>query len=226
MSSKRYRKNQETIEKGRVYTLDEALDTLKKLSQAKFDESVEAHFKLGIDPKKTEQQVRGMADLPFGTGKSIKIAVFSGDLAEVEKARALGVSQAGGEELINQIKAKGEIDFDIAVATPDIMAKMAQIAKVLGPRGLMPNPKNETVTKDVKKTVEALKKGKINFKNDKGGNIHALFGKLSFETASLKENYNALEESLKKAKPATVKGSFIQSISISSTMGAGIKIQK
>jgi len=206
----------------KAYSLDEAFKLVKENAKAKFDESLEVHIRLGIDPKKGEQQVRGTVVLPHGTGKSKKIAVFT----EKEKeAKDAGADIVGGEELIKKIKTKGVIDFDVAVATPDMMPKLAQIAKILGPKGLMPSPKNETVTTDIKKTVKELKGGKITFKNDETCNLHQLIGKISWDENKLKENLEALLAALNKVKPATAKGIFIKQVVLSSSMGPGVKVE-
>jgi len=224
MRSKRYKTNKQLIDKTKVYSIDEAIEILQKAQKAKFDESVELHCKLNIDPEKSEQQTRAGVELPHGTGKNVKVVVFAEDPALVQSAKDNGAEIVGGEQLIEKIRTKGKIDFDVAVATPDMMPKMAKIAKILGPRGLMPNPKNETITKNIAQAVAALKKGKVNFKSDKSGNIHAVIGKISFTPETLKENYEVFKKALEKAKPGTVKGKFIRSITLSSTMGGGIKI--
>jgi len=222
--SKRYRENIKQLEKDKIYSIDEAVELLKNAQKAKFDESIEVHFHLSINPEKTEQQVRAGVELPNGTGKNVRVAVFSENPAKLAEAKKAGAEVTGGESLIEKIKTSGTLDADVAVATPDMMPKLAKIAKVLGPRGLMPNPKNDTVTDDVEKAVNMLKKGKVNFKSDKGGNVHVAIGKISFDTALIRENYETLKKSLDKAKPSGVKGKFIKSITLSSTMGAGFKI--
>jgi len=224
MRSKRFKANVASVEKGKSYNLDQAIELLKGFQKAKFDETVEVHFRLNINPEKTEQQVRGNADLPHGTGKVIKIAVFTDDDKSALAAKKAGAQIVGGENLITEIQTKGSIDFDVAVATPDMMPKMAKIAKILGPKGLMPNPKNDTVTPNVEKVVSELLKGKISFKSDKLGIVHTTLGKISFENTALKENYETLLKTLEKTKPAGVKGKFIKSIVLSSTMGPGIRL--
>lgn len=221
--SKRYREIKKRIDSKKKYGIDEAVKLLVKNATAKFDESVEVHVRTGIDPKMSDQLIRGNVVLPHGTGKEKKIAVF----AEGEKAmeaKQAGADIVGGQDLIDKIKQSKEANFDISAATPDIMKKMAVIAKVLGPKGLMPSPKTDTVTMDIKKTVEQLKKGKINFKNDDTGNIHQLVGKISFGEEKLKENISYYVQAVKEAKPSGVKGEYIKDIVIASTMGAGIKI--
>ncbi|OGY49020.1 MAG: 50S ribosomal protein L1 [Candidatus Buchananbacteria bacterium RIFCSPHIGHO2_02_FULL_45_11b] len=222
--SKRYQEMTKKVEKNKVYPLAEAIKLAKETSTTKFDGSLEVHVRLGIDLKKTEQQVRGTIVLPFGTGKTKKIAAFVGPDKEKD-AKEAGADLAGGQELIDQIKATGKVDFEIAVATPDLMPKMAAIAKILGPKGLMPSPKNETITTNLKKTIGELKGGKVNFKSDDTGNIHQIIGKTSFKEKDLENNYQAFLEAVKKVKPATAKGSYIQGVTIASSMGPGIKVQ-
>jgi large subunit ribosomal protein L1 len=205
------------------YTVEEAIEMSKKFSQTKFDASIEAHFKLGIDPRKGDQQVRAAVSLPHGTGKTIKIAAFVS--SENEKAvKEAGADYAGGEDLIAEIKKTEKTDFQVAVAEPAMMKNLAQIAKILGTRGLMPSPKNDTVSSTPAKMVAELKKGKISYKNDDTGNVHAIIGKVSFESAKLAENFKALVESIKKSKPSSSKGAYIKNISLSSSMGPGVKV--
>jgi len=202
--------------------ITEAIAEIKKNAKAKFDESVEAHFRLDIDPKKSDQQVRGVAVLPNGTGKSVKIVVFT--TTQKKEAEAAGAEFVGGDELIDKIKSSGKIDADVAVATPEMMSKLATIAKVLGPKGLMPNPKNQTVTPKVTEVIKALKKGRADFKNDSSGNIHQAIGKVSFDEAKLEENFKALLETVRKAKPEGARGKFIKNVSICSTMGKSVQV--
>lgn len=222
---KKYRGVAEKIEKNKVYSLSEAVSLIKENKTAKFDESVEAHIKTNVDPKKGDQQIRGTVNLPHGTGKIKRITVITSvSLAEAKEA---GADKVGGEELIELIKTGKLIpfsDFDILVATPEMMPKLAQVAKILGPKGLMPNPKSETVTPKVKETILALKKGKAAFKNDDSGNVHQLVGKISFETEKIIENIRAFVEEVEKAKPSGLKGKLVANISICSTMGPGLKI--
>lgn len=223
---KKYRAVAEKTNRDKVYTLEEAVKFLKDNKVAKFDESVEVHIKTNVDPKKGDQQVRGTVDLPHGTGKSKKIAVITSTHAK--DAKEAGADIVAGEELIDEIKS-GKIfsakkGFDILVATPEMMPKLAPVAKILGPKGLMPNPKTETVTTKIKETVEALKKGKAAFKNDNSANVHQAVGKLSFDEAKLIENIKAFISGVEKAKPAGLKGKMIANISVTSTMGVGLKI--
>lgn len=221
--SKNYLKQAKNIEEKKLYNIEDAIELVKNTSKTKFDGSVEVHIRLGINTKQSEQQIRSTTTLPYGTGKTIKVAVFAqGD--KQKEAKEAGADIVGGNELIEEIQKSGKCDFSVAVATPDIMKDLARIAKVLGPRGLMPSPKNETVTIDVKKAVEELKKGKITLKNDDTGNLHQIIGKTSFKKEHLVENFNALIEAVKKNRPAKVRGNFIKNVSISSTMGPGIKV--
>jgi len=221
------KKNKQPIidyDKTKSYSIEEAIDLVKKLSKIKFDASVEAHFRLGIDNKKGEQQIRTTVALPYGTGKTIKIAAFVAPEHEKETKEA-GADYVGGDELIAEIKKTEKTDFQVAIAEPSIMKKLAQIAKILGTRGLMPSPKNDTVTNNPAKTVRELKKGKVSFKNDDTGNVHVAIGKVSFDKQQLAENFQALLQAIKKVKPASSKGLYIKNVSINSTMGQGIKIQ-
>ena len=190
-------------------------------AKAKFDESVEVHVRLGIDPKNGEQQVRATVKLPHGSGKTKTIAVFTENEKEAKQS---GADIVGGEDLIKKIKTKGTVDFDLALATPEMMPKLAQIAKILGPKGLMPSPKNETLTSNISQTVKELKGGKIAFRNDETSNIHQMIGKISWDDKQLIENYQALIEAIQKAKPAGVKGIYLKSVSICSTMGKAVKV--
>lgn len=221
---KKYQQIKKKLDPSKIYTLDEAIDFIKKNPAAKFDESIEIHITLGIDPSKTEQQVRGSVNLPAGDLKKKKIAAFVAP-AKVAEAKEAGADIVGGVDLIEKINETGKCDFDIAIAEPAIMKDLAKIAKILGPKGLMPNPKSETVTTDIKKTIGELSKGKINFKSDSQGIIHQALAKISWPIENIKKNILAFLESVKRTRPQTVKGSFIKSITISSTMGPGIKIQ-
>ena len=221
--SKRYSELKKLIDPKKAYSVAEAVDLVKKTSTTKFDGSVEIHLNLGIDPKKGEQQVRITLVMPNSTGKTKKIAAFVPADKEKEAPDA-GADIVGGEELIAQIATTGKIDFDVAVATPDMMPKMAKVAKVLGPKGLMPNPKTETVSANVKKMIEELKRGKISIKNDATGNIHQTIGKTSLDNEKLAENAKAIIEAIRKAKPASSKGVFIKNAVLTSTMGPAIKV--
>jgi len=211
------------LDKNKSYSVEEAIEMTKKLSKAKFDASVEIHIKLGIDSKKGDQQIRSTVALPHGTGKTIKVAAFVSPEKEKE-AKTAGADYVGGEDLIAEIKKTEKTDFQIAVAEPAMMRVLAPIAKILGTRGLMPSPKNDTVTPNPAKAIEALKKGKVSFKNDDTGNVHVAIGKVSFDSKKLIENYESLAEAIQKAKPASSKGTYIKNISVSSSMGPGLKI--
>jgi large subunit ribosomal protein L1 len=205
------------------YTPREALELLKSLEGAKFDESVEAHIHLNVDPRRADQMVRGTLMLPNGTGKTRRVAVF----AEGEKAREAeeaGADVVGSEDLASRIRNDGFMDFDVAVATPDQMRSVGQLGPVLGPRGLMPNPKSGTVTQDVARAVEEIKRGKIEYRVDRYGIIHGVIGKKSFDLDSLVENYFALREELQRARPAPVKGRYFKTVSLSTTMGPSVKV--
>lgn len=221
--SKRFRKLETKVDKTKVYDIDDAFKTLKNLASAKFDESVEIHIKLGIDAKKPDQAIRGMVSLPRGTGKTKKVAVFA-ESAKAEEAKKAGADVIGGDDLIAKIKQSGKIDFDIAVATPDMMKKLAPIAKVLGPKGLMPSPKTETVTMDVGKVVGELKKGKTEFRSDDSGNVHISIGKISFDSVKLRENFTEFLTVVKNSRPVAVKGEFIKGVFVSTTMGPALKV--
>lgn len=223
--SKRMKDLKTKVEKNKVYSVDEAIKLVKETSGVKFDASVEVHANLGIDPKKGEQQVRSTVVMPHGTGKTKIVAAFVSPEREKE-AKEAGADLIYGEEEIKKIKDTEKIEFEVAVTTPDMMPKLAMIAKVLGPKGLMPNPKTETVGPNVKKMVEELKKGKVTFKNDDTANIHQIIGKVSFDEAKLKENFIAFLEALKKSKPATQKGTYIKTLVICSTMGPAIKVSQ
>lgn len=221
--SKRFKDLEKMIDPKKTYTIEEAVDLAKKTAQVKFDATIEAHFNLNIDPKKSDQQVRHSVVLPHGSGKNIKIAVLAPAGDQQKKAKSAGADMIGEADLLEEIK-KGKIDFDILVATPDIMKLLGPVAKVLGPRGLMPNPKDGTVTNNIAEAVKNLKKGQINYKNDDSGNLHVIVGKASFDSAKLVENFQTLLDSITKAKPSGAKGTYIKNISINSTMGPGIKL--
>lgn len=222
--SKRLKDLKTKVEKTKVYTIDEAIALVKETSTVKFDSTVEIHANLGINPKKTDQLVRGTITLPHGTGKTKKVAAFVGPNDE-KAAKEAQADFVYGEEEIQGLKNGAAIEFDVAVATPEMMPKLAIVARVLGPRGLMPNPKIGTVDKDVTKMISELKKGKISFKNDDTSNIHQSVGKVSFEATKLKENIEAFLDALKKAKPVAAKGTYIKTLFLTSTMGPSIKIE-
>lgn len=221
--SKRLKEAKAKIEADKVYSAPEALKLVKETSQVKFDASVEVHAKLGIDPKKGDQIVRNSVVLPHGTGKTVKVAAFVPE-AKAKEAKAAGADIAGGEELINEIKKTSKTDFDIAVTIPEMMPKLAAIAKILGQKGLMPNPKTGTIGPDIAKMVGELKKGKISYKNDANSNIHLSIGKVSFADEQLLENFKVFLDSLKKSKPQSIKGTYIKSLFLTSSMGPSIKI--
>ncbi|MDA3839796.1 MAG: 50S ribosomal protein L1 [Patescibacteria group bacterium] len=211
------------LDKMKLHSIDEAVKLTKELSKTKFDSSVEMHIRLGIDTRKGDQQIRGAVSLPHGTGKTVRVAAFV-SAEKIDACRKAGADLVGNEELIDEIKRTEKTDFQVAVAEPAMMKNLAKIAKILGTRGLMPSPKNETVTLTPEKAVEELKKGKVSYKNDDTGNIHVSIGKISFDDAKLIENFNTLLEAIKKAKPSSSKGIYIKNVSMSSTMGPGIKV--
>lgn len=221
--SKRHIENLKKVEKNKLYSLEEAIKLVKETSNSKFDSTLEVAMNLNLDVKKADQQLRGAVVLPNGTGKSKKILV----LAKADKAKeavSAGAEYVGDTDMIDKIAKENWFDFDVIIATPDMMPALGKIGKVLGPKGLMPNPKTGTVTTDVKKAVEETKKGKVEYRTDTFGNVHAIFGKASFDDAKLAENLRSFIEVILKAKPQTVKGNYVKNISISSTMGPGIKI--
>ncbi|MDW2994884.1 MAG: 50S ribosomal protein L1 [Alphaproteobacteria bacterium] len=209
------------LDTDKVYTLSDAIDALREYASKKFDETLEIAIRLGIDVTKADQNIRGMLSLPNGTGKTVRVAVFTANAQD--EAKKAGADVVGGEELIDAVAA-GNINFDRVIATPDMMPKMSKIARVLGPKGLMPNPKLGTVTNNVAEAVATAKAGQIEYRAEKKGIIHAGIGKMSFETAKLVENANALIEQLKKVKPASAKGQYILGISVATTQGPGLKV--
>ncbi len=225
---KKYRAAAEQIEGDKVFTIAEAVAFLQANKVAKFDESVEMHFKLGISNKKSDENVRGTVVLPHGTGRSQKVAVVTS--TKLKEAEEAGAALFGSEELIAKIK-EGKVNpgthFDLVLATPEMMPKLAQVAKILGPKGMMPSPKNETVTQKIAETVEMLQKGKkASYKNDDTGNIHQVVGKLSFDAKALEENVATFLEAIERGKPDGLKGRFIQSMTLTSTMGPGLRVTK
>ena len=220
---KNYLDSQKLIEKAKLYDLDEALDLVVKTAKAKFDETIEVHVKLGVDSRHADQQVRGAIVLPHGTGKTVRVLVFcKGD--NVKIAEEAGADYAGGEELVAKIQNENWFDFDVVVATPDMMGLVGRIGRVLGPKGLMPNPKAGTVTPDVAKAIADIKAGKIEYRLDKTNIIHCPIGKKSFGAEKLADNFNALMGAIIKAKPAAAKGQYLKSVAVASTMGPGIKL--
>lgn len=219
---KKYRGVAEKVEKNKLYEVSEALGLVREGKIAKFDESVEVHVKLAVDPKKGDEQVRGAVVLPHGTGKTARVAVVTSSKAA--EAKEAGADVIGGEDLIEKIKLGKMEEVDVIVASPEMMPKLASVAKILGPRGLMPSPKTETVTDKIKEAVEMLKKGKLSFKNDNTGNVHQVIGKLSFDAKKLEENYATFIDAIQKARPAGVKGKYMISVSVCSTMGPGVKV--
>jgi large subunit ribosomal protein L1 len=222
MSGKRYKAATQAIDPDKEYLPGEAMTLLKSFPEAKFDETVELAFNLGIDPRKADQMVRGTVSLPHGTGRSVRVGAFAtGEKAR--EAREAGADVVGGEDLVEDI-LKGTIDFDAAVATPDLMSAVGKAGRVLGPRGLMPNPKAGTVTFDIGKAVADIKAGKLEYRVDRTGNLHLVIGKRSFEESALLENYHAVVEEILRAKPSAAKGKYIKTMTLSTTMGPGIAI--
>ena len=221
---KRYNESLKLVEKGKKYEAEEALALIEKMPKAKFDETVELHVRLGVDSKHADQQVRGTVVLPNGTGKTLKVLVFAKG-PKAEEAEKAGADFVGAEELIPKIQNDNWFDYDVVVATPDMMGVVGRLGKVLGPKGLMPNPKSGTVTMDVTKAINEIKSGKVEYRLDKNNIIHLGFGKVSFGTEKLVENYQTIIDAIIKAKPAAAKGQYIKSISISTTMGPGIYIE-
>ena len=222
--SKRIQKLSAFFEKEKQYPITEAIELAKKTGKKKFDETVEAHIRLGIDPKKGDQQVRGTVVLPHTFGESKKIAAFVPQDRDKE-AKEAGADVVYTEDNIKELIKSGKIDFDIAISMPEMMKSLAPLAKVLGPKGLMPSPKNDTITQDLKKTIAELKKGKIAYKNDDSANIHQAIGKASMDNANLEENYTAFITSVKSSKPESSKGIFVRGITLCTTMGPGIKLE-
>lgn len=212
----------ELVDRDRLYTPLEAMELVKKTSSAKFDATVDVAIRLGVDPRKADQLVRGTVSLPHGTGKSVRVIVFAAGEKATE-AEAAGADVVGSDDLIEKISG-GWTDFDVAIATPDQMAKVGRVARVLGPRGLMPNPKTGTVTTDVAKAIADVKGGKIAFRVDKASNLHAILGKASFDPEKLAENYGALIEEILRIKPSSSKGTYLKKVTVSSTMGPGIPV--
>lgn len=221
--SKRYSAIMESFDKTQTYDVAEAVKNVKSFANAKFDETVEMHIRLGVDGRHADQQVRGATVLPHGTGKSKKVLVFAKG-AKAEEAEAAGADYVGAEDLAEKIQRENWFDFDSVVATPDMMGVVGRLGKVLGPKGLMPNPKSGTVTMDVQKALEEIKAGKVEYRLDKANIIHVIIGKCSFTEEQLVENANALIQVVAKAKPAAAKGQYFKSVTVTSTMGPGVKI--
>src|SRR5919204_4534831 len=221
-NGKRYRQAAENLDREKLYQPGEAIHLLKEWPSAKFDETVEVSMRLGVDPRKADQMVRGTVSLPHGTGKSVRVAAFAvGDKAR--EAREAGADVVGGEELVEEV-LKGNIDFDSAVATPDQMSTVGKAGRVLGPRGLMPNPKAGTVTPDIGKAVRDIKAGKLEYRVDRQGNLHLVIGKRSFDEQALADNYLAVVDEILRAKPSTAKGKYVKTATLSTTMGPGIRL--
>ena len=220
---KKYQDAAKLLEDGKLYSVAEAMELVKKTATAKFDETIELHVRLGVDPKYADQQVRGAMVLPHGTGKAKKVLVFAKG-EKVKEAEDAGADYVGSDEIVTKIQG-GWCDFDVAVATPDMMGVVGRLGKILGPRGLMPNPKLGTVTMDLTKAVQEIKAGKVEYRTDKAGNVHVPVGKVSFAPEKLVENFRTLMETLVKAKPAGAKGQYIRSVTVAATMGPGIPVQ-
>lgn len=223
-TAKRVKANREQVDADKVYSLEEAIELAKKTANTKFVGSIEVHIRTNIDPKKTDQAIRGMVSLPHGTGKTKRVAAFVTEAKEKD-AKDAGATVVGGEELIKKIKESEKTDFDVAVAEPAMMPKLAQIAKILGTRGLMPNPKTGTVGENVGQLVKEIAGGKVNYKNDATGIIHQIIGKSNFEAKQLLENFKSFYDSVMASKPSAVKGQYLSTITVNATMGPGIKIK-
>lgn len=219
---KKYVEAAKQIEAGKLYSIEEAIELVKKTNTAKFDASVDVVFKLNLDTRHADQQLRGAIVLPNGTGKTKRVCVIA-EGPKAEEARNAGADVVGGQEILDEI-AKGWLEFDVMIATPDQMPKLGKLGRVLGPKGLMPNPKTGTVTMDVAKAIDEIKKGKVEYRVDKDGNINVLFGKVSFTEEALVENFKALYDRILKARPVTVKGTYLKGVTVSTTMGPGIKV--
>ena len=224
-TSKRYAESAKLVDKNKQYEIKEALELIEKMPKTKFDQTVELHVKLGVDSKHADQQVRGTVVLPNGTGKTQKVLVFAKG-PKAEEAEKAGADFVGAEELIPRIQNDGWFDYDVVVATPDMMGVVGRLGKVLGPKGLMPNPKSGTVTMDVTKAINEIKSGKVEYRLDKTNIIHLGFGKVSFGAEKLAENYETIMNAIIKAKPAAAKGQYIRSVSVTTTMGTGIFINQ
>ncbi len=222
---KRYQESAKLVDSKKLYPVNEALDIIEKMPKTKFDQTVELHVKLGVDSKHADQQVRGTVVLPNGTGKTLKVLIFAKG-PKADEAKAAGADFVGAEELIPKIEKENWFDYDVVIATPDMMGVVGRLGKVLGPKGLMPNPKSGTVTMDVTKAISDVKSGKVEYRLDKNNIIHLGFGKVSFGASKLQENYDAIMSAIIKAKPAAAKGQYIKSVSIAPTMGPGLYIDQ
>jgi large subunit ribosomal protein L1 len=222
---KRYNELKSTYDDKKSYSLTEAIDLVKKTANTKFDSAVEVHIRLGIDSRKSDQQVRSTVVLPHGTGKEKRVAAFVATPDQEKEAEGAGAELIGGEELVAEIVKTGKCDFDVAIAVPEMMPKMAKIAKILGPRGLMPSPKNDTVTPNVGEAVKAMKGGKVAFKNDDTANVHQVIGRASFTEDQLAVNFETFMDALRKNKPSSSKGTYIKGIVLTSTMGPGVRVE-
>jgi len=223
MAGKKYAEALQKIDRTKQYSVEEAVGLVKELAKRKFDESVDVAIRLGVDPRKADQMVRGTVSLPHGTGKSVRVAVFAAGPA-AEEAREAGADIIGAKDLADRIEKENFLDFDAAVATPDLMPVVGRLGKVLGPRGLMPNPKTGTVTTDVGRAVREIKAGKVEYRVDKGANVHVPIGKASFEQRALAENLNTVLDEVRRSKPASSKGRYIKGVTVSSTMGPGVRV--
>ena len=222
---KKYVEAAKVVDRATLYDVPEAISLVKKVAVAKFDETIEAHIKTGCDGRHADQQIRGAVVLPHGTGKTVRVLVFAKN-AKADEAQAAGADYVGAEELIPKIQNEGWLDFDVVVATPDMMGVVGRLGRVLGPKGLMPNPKAGTVTMDVAKAIADIKAGKIEYRLDKSNIIHVPIGKASFEEDALRENFQTLIDAINKAKPSTLKGQYLRSVTIAPTMGPGVKLNQ
>lgn len=220
---KKYKDSLKLFERGKLYDPKDALDLVQETAKAKFDESVEAHIRLGVDPRHADQQVRGVVVLPHGTGKNLRVLVFAKG-EKVKEAEEAGADFFGAEELVEKIQSENWFDYDVVVATPDMMGTVGRLGKLLGPKGLMPNPKSGTVTFDITKAIKEIKAGKVEYRVDKSSIIHVAIGKVSFGTEKLSDNFRTLMDAIIKAKPAASKGTYLKNITLTSTMGPGIKV--
>lgn len=220
---KRYEDATRRYDRNRLYGLIEAVELVKSLSTVKFDETVELAVRLGVDPRKADQIVRGTVSLPAGTGKKVRVAVFSAGEA-AQAARTAGADVVGADDLVERIQNQGFLDFDVAIATPELMPLVGRLGRILGPRGLMPNPKTSTVTNDVARTVGEFKAGRVEYRTDRYGNVHVPVGKVSFETEALAENVRSVMDELNRAKPASAKGRYVRTVTLCSSMGPGVRV--